>query len=97
MNKQGNTPNQTTLILRLLCGGYLVYTAWGLRDAFQENPLFIVAAIIFAVVGAALAGVSLYWLIKTGGLLSSPTAPAAETTDEEAVEEIEEGEDKSDE
>lgn len=97
MNKQGNAPNQSTLFLRLLCGGYLVYTAWGLRDAFHENPLFIVAAIVFAVVGAALAGVSLYWLIKTGGLLSSPKAPAEEPTDEESLEETEEGEETQDE
>jgi len=97
MNKQGNAPNQTTLILRLICGGYLVYTAWGLRDAFHESPLFIIAAIVFAVVGAALAGISLYTLIKTGGLLSSPVTAAEESTDEEPVEDIEEGEDKSDE
>jgi len=96
MNKQNNAPNQATLFLRLLCGGYLVYTAWGLRDAFHENPLFIVAAIVFAVVGAALAGMSLYTLIKTGGLLST-AAPAEDPADEESLEEIEEGEDKSDE
>ena len=62
-NNANNTP-QISLILRLLCGGYLVYTAWDLRDAFQKGPHFIVFAIIFAVIGLVLAGHSLMQLWK---------------------------------
>ena len=47
-------PPQLTLILRLLCGGYLVYLAYGLLDGIRDNPLYAAAVAVFALVGLAL-------------------------------------------
>lgn len=91
MKQERKNPNQVSLLLRLLCGGYLVYTAWDLRGAFQDSPLFIVAAIVFAVVGLALGGISLYQLIKTGDFFDKPAAV------EEAAEESKDCEEQLDE
>lgn len=102
MSKEGNTPNQSILILRLLCGGYLIHTAWGLREAFSEGIVFIIGAIVFAVVGAVIIFVSLKALVKIGGPLfnkkEDTEEPALEeSTEEDPAEEIEEGEDYSNE
>ena len=64
MGNKVNRPPQTSLYLRLLGGGYLVYLAWDLRDAVGENPLFWVAILVFGVVGFALAAHSLLKLIR---------------------------------
>ncbi len=53
-NKKTQTP-QTSLILRLVCGGYLLYLAWDLRSAFQDSPLYLAAAIVFGAAGLVLA------------------------------------------
>lgn len=56
-------PPQLTLILRLLCGGYLVYLAYGLLDGIKENPLYAAAMAVFALVGLVLivhSGLKLY-------------------------------------
>ncbi len=53
MPGKGGKPSQTTLFLRLLCGGYLIYLAWGLyKDG--AGGLFLAAGAVFALVGAAL-------------------------------------------
>lgn len=72
--KKGGSPKpaQTTVILRLAAGGYLVYLAWGIFQELRKYPkplvggnlLMIGAAVLFAVVGAVLAGWSLVKLIK---------------------------------
>ncbi len=64
MNNEANTPPQLSLILRILGGGYLVYLAWDLRNSIQDSPLFLFAAIVFAVVGLLLAGHSLWTLAR---------------------------------
>lgn len=46
--------SQTTLILRLLCGGYLLYLAFELRSALKDSPLYWIAIIVFAAVGTGL-------------------------------------------
>ena len=52
--KNNAKPPQTSLILRLLGGGYLVYLAWDLaRDNLGLN-LFTAAAVVFGLVGGAL-------------------------------------------
>ncbi len=57
-NTSGKTrPPQISLVLRVCCGGYLLYLAWSLRGAALagERQLFFGgAAILFVLAGAAL-------------------------------------------
>ena len=64
MSKEVSRPPQSSLYLRLLGGGYLVYIAWDLRGALEENPLFWIAILVFGIVGLYLAGQSLRKLIR---------------------------------
>ena len=60
-------PPQFSLILRILCGGYLLYLAWGLRGSFfqgDNGTLFGLAVILFVVVGALLCFFSIRALIR---------------------------------
>ena len=63
-------PPQISLILRTLCGAYLLYLAWDLRRAAvqalrgEENLLFFPAAVVFLVVGALLCFFSIRALIR---------------------------------
>ena len=53
----GRDVTQVTLLLRLVCGGYLLYLAWELREAVfgpERQLAFILAAALFAVVGLLL-------------------------------------------
>ena len=86
MKTERNNPNQVSLLLRVLCGGYLLYTAWDLREAFQESPLFIISAVAFAIIGAVLGGVSLWQLIQAYRMTNS----AAESETDENLEDCEE-------
>ena len=64
MSKKVSRPPQSSLYLRLLGGGYLVYIAWDLRGAVGENPLFWIAILVFGIVGLFLAGESLWKLFR---------------------------------
>ena len=66
MNNEANRPPQTSLLLRLLGGGYLVYLAWDLRTSIQQSPLFLIAVVVFGLVGASLFGHSLMTLVRHG-------------------------------
>lgn len=81
MSKNSNDISQTSLFLRILGGVYLVYLAWDMRSAIPEGPLFIIPIIFFAVVGAALAGHSIWYLIRSGYFLK-PSADETETTED---------------
>lgn len=81
MNNQDNKISQTSLFLRLLGGGYLVYLAWDLRGGVQENPLFLIAAIVFGVIGAVLFGHTLMTLIREGHF-TKDAVPELETTED---------------
>lgn len=81
MKKEANTPPQTSLLLRLLGGGYLVYLAWDLRASVQESSLFLIAVIAFGLVGAALFGHSLVTLLRHGYFRKDPV-PKIETTED---------------
>ena len=62
-HREASRPPQISLILRLLCGGYLVYLAYDLLKAIHEELLYAAAAAVFALVGLALivhSGLKLY-------------------------------------
>ena len=53
--KKHPTDPQIIVILRAVGGAYLLYLAWGLREAaFSGNLLFLLAMAVFALAGAAL-------------------------------------------
>ena len=54
MPENGGKLSQTTLLLRLLCGGYLVYLGLSLLLDETASPLFRAAAVLFALAGAGL-------------------------------------------
>ena len=90
-----NNPKPTTLIYlasRLFAGGYLLYTAWNLRDAISKGILFIVAIIAFGIIGALLVVHSGLKICKgeyEGGVpFFQTTTPT--TTEDETQEEPEE-------
>ena len=63
----GRDVTQVTLLLRLVCGGYLLYLAWELREAVfgpERQLAFILAAALFVVVGLLLCVFSLRGLIR---------------------------------
>ena len=66
MKNDVSRPPQTSYLLRLLGGGYLVYLAWDLRTSVQQNLLFLAAVVVFGLVGAALFASSLITLIRHG-------------------------------
>lgn len=64
MHKDTNHTPQTTLYLRLMVGGYLLYLAWDLRTAIPDSPLFLIAVAVFGLAGVILAGSSLRTLLR---------------------------------
>lgn len=64
MHKDTNKTPQTTLYLRLMVGGYLLYLAWDLRTAVPDSPVFLIAVVVFGLAGIVLAGSSLRSLLR---------------------------------
>ncbi len=81
--KETNSPPEFSVILRILGGGYLVYLAWGLRTSVQDGPLFLVAALVFAIVGLILAGTSIRYLLKHKYFRNDPEAEVWDEFDDE--------------
>lgn len=85
-NTKDNRPTQISLILRVCCGGYLLYLAWELRNvAFQgENGIwFGLAAVVFALIGAVLCFFSARSFLR-GEYAGAPVdAPEEESEDDE--------------
>lgn len=68
-----NNPPQFSLILRVACGAYLLYLAWGLREAaFQGDSglLYGIALVVFAAVAIFLLFFSVRSLLR--GEFSKP-------------------------
>lgn len=80
-NHSPNLP-QTSLFLRLLGGGYLVYLAWDLRGAVENGPLYAAAVILFALAGLALLGHTL-WKLKNHEYFRNPEPKESEEDTEE--------------
>ena len=80
----GRDVTQVTLLLRLVCGGYLLYLAWDLREAVfgpERQLAFILAAALFAVVGLLLCVFSLWGLIRKEYVM--PSDEEEQTSEEE--------------
>ena len=86
--KNNAKPPQTSLILRLLGGGYLVYLAWDLAKDNLGLNLFTAAAVAFALVGGALFITSAVTLVRSDYFYDKPVQ-------EEASEQSEDTEDTS--
>lgn len=84
MSKNVSRPPQSSLYLRLLGGGYLVYIAWDLRGAVAENPLFWIAILVFGAVGIFLLAESIRKLLR------KEYAGAENTAEPETTEDCEE-------
>ncbi len=81
MSSSPSNPPQTSLLLRLLGGGYLVYLAWDMRSAFADGLIYLIPAVLFAVVGALLFGHSLWKLVRHEYFRKDPT-PETESTED---------------
>lgn len=55
---------QIVLVLRTAAGAYLLYLAWGLREAAADNMAYLLAVIVFALAGAALLATSVLPLAR---------------------------------
>ena len=75
-------PPLFSLLLRLLGGGYLVYLAWDIRGAFSDGPLYILAAVVFALVGGALFAHSAWTLVRHEYFRKPPTQETDEDWEE---------------
>lgn len=68
MGKKGTKQKlpQFVLILRAIGGAYLLYLAWGLREAAFSgwHPVYLTALVVFALAGGALLVVSALPLIR---------------------------------
>lgn len=78
MKKESPKYAQSTLLLRLVAGGYLLYLSWDMRGGIAESPLFIAAIAAFSLIGAALvihAGMKLFRGDYEGGPHAEPEEP----------------------
>ena len=80
MSKTPDKHDQLSLTLRIAAGGYLLYSAWKLREAISEKPLFLVFIVLFVIAGAFIAGHAAWRLIK--GQYATPGEEDAEESEE---------------
>ena len=78
-------PAQISLILRAGCGAYLIYLAWELRGALSQNPLFVLAVVLFLAVGAVLCFFSVRALVRGEYSLPYETEDGAEQPSDDAA------------
>ena len=86
MSNKTNTPPQSSLLLRILGGIYLVYLAWDMRSAIGNGPLFTIAVPVFAVIGALLAGHSIWVLAHHGYFRKDSKTDSTEDMEDESDE-----------
>lgn len=90
--KKPSKDPQIIVLLRAIGGAYLLYLAWGLRDAdfSGKGIVFLIALIVFAVVGAALLIFSVRQLIRGDYLRPGQSPDSGEDTEPEPETEPEE-------
>lgn len=81
MNNEANRPPQVSYLLRILGGGYLLYLAWDLRGSIGKEPLFLIAVVVFVLVGAVLFVHSLVSLVRHG-YFRKDAVPETEITED---------------
>ena len=81
MNNDAERSLQTSCIYRILGGGYLLYLAWDLRTSIGKGPLFLIAVVVFGLVGAVMLGHSLLTLARQG-YFRNYAVPKAEITED---------------
>ena len=86
MSNERNTPPQTSLLLRIFGGIYLLYLAWDMRQAAAGNPLYLIPIVIFAVVGIVLAVHSIRTLATHKYFRKDPETESSEDREDESNE-----------
>ena len=81
MSREPAKHDQLSLTLRIAAGAYLIYTAWKLRTAVAERPLFLIAIVVFAAAGLFLAAHAAWRLYK-----GQYAAPGSQTEEEDIEE-----------
>ena len=87
--KKRPTDPQIIVVLRAVGGAYLLYLAWGLREAaFSEGIWFLLVMVLFAVAGVALLFFSIRQLYRRDFLYpgQSPEESGGEDAQEENTE-----------
>ena len=84
MSKTPAKHDQLSLTLRIAAGGYLLYSAWKLREAIAEKPVFLVFIVLFVIAGAFIAGHAAWRLIK--GQYDKPGEDESEESEAESEE-----------
>ena len=82
MSKKAPDISQTSLFLRLLGGGYLVYLTWDLRETFGQSLFFTIALIVFGLVGVTLLVHTLWKLLSDEYFRKSEPKEPEEGTEE---------------
>ena len=77
MSKFENAPPQAILYIRIIAGGYLMYTAKNLYHEMPEGPLYWIPVVAFAVIGLVLLVVSIRQLIRVNKQQAEEAARAA--------------------
>ena len=80
MSKTPDKHDQLSLTLRIAAGGYLLYSAWKLREAIAEKPLFLIFIVLFVIAGAFIAGHAAWRLWK--GQYDQPGVEGEEESEE---------------
>ncbi len=83
---KGENPSQVTVLLRLLCGGYLIYLACSLFASAAGGLVFYIAAGVFALVGAALIVYTLRGVLRSRSRGTEEPAEEAHPLPEDADE-----------
>ena len=84
MSKTPAKHDQLSLTLRIASGLYLLYSAWKLREAIAEKPVFLVFIVLFVIAGAFIAGHAAWRLIK--GQYDQPSEEESEESEAESEE-----------
>ena len=82
MAKQTDKKAPQSSPLHILAGAYLLYTAWKLRTAVADRPLFLIAVIFFGIAGAGIIALAAWGMYKNQHTAPEPQEEA------EAEEEI---------
>lgn len=90
MEKKHVQPPQSSLILRILGGGYLVCLAYDLlfKSSSPLSTFLIIAAVVFALVGGTLLFVSCYQLLTHEYFYQKNESSDAEGPEDEEAEDL---------